>query len=262
MESYASMAIARLFHELSRSELREIAAEALLVLPVGAIEQHGPHLPVGTDTFAVEYIARTAAAEAAAMIPVLVAPTLPFGSSHHHLTFGGTMSLSTETYYRVLIDLTESLITSGFRRIFILNGHGGNNELIHLVARDLALKHPAALAAASYWNIAWDALVAESAHVPGRLPGHSGAFETSLILALRSELVQQPLPERADASGGDPRGFYSPYRSEIHGAWQHIDGYTDSPARGNAQDGKRYLAAAVRAVAAAMIAFYAASKGN
>ncbi len=84
---------------------------------------------------------------------------MPFGSSHHHLPFGGTMSLSTETYYRAIYDLTESLITSGFRRIFILNGHGGNHELVQLVARDLALKHPANIAAGSYWTIAWDALV-------------------------------------------------------------------------------------------------------
>lgn len=256
------MATAHLFHEHSRTELQRLAADALLVLPVGAIEQHGPHLPVGTDMYAVEYIARTAAAEAAANIPVLVAPTLPYGSSNHHLPFGGTMSLGTETYYRVMVDLAESLITSGFRRIFILNGHGGNNELIQLAARDLALKYPAALAAASYWTIAWDALVAEGAHLPGHLPGHSGAFETSLMLALRSELVQRPLPERLDAIGGDPRGFYSPYRTELHGAWQQIDGYTDSPARADDQDGKRYLAAAVRAVASALIAFYAAAKGS
>ena len=79
-----------LLHEFTRTELAALAPNALLVLPTGAIEQHGPHLPVGTDFFAVEYVARTAAAEAAAQIPVLVTPTMPFGSSHHHLPFGGT----------------------------------------------------------------------------------------------------------------------------------------------------------------------------
>lgn len=253
---------ATLFHELTRTELRTRAADALLVLPVGAVEQHGPHLPVGTDFLAVEYIARSAAAEAAATIPALVAPTLPFGSSHHHLPFGGTMSLSTEVYYRVLYDLAESLITSGFRRIFILNGHGGNNELIQLAARDLALKYSASLAAASYWTIAWDALIAEGAHLPGRLPGHSGAFETSLVMALRPELIGQPLPERPDAAGGDPRSFYSPYRAEMHGAWQAMDGYTDSPARAAGEAGRRYLAAAGHAVAAALVEFYQAAQAS
>src|SRR5262245_57960406 len=154
-----------LFEELTREELRSIAPDALVILPVGAVEQHGPHLPVGTDYFVVERIARAAATELAKDIPALVAPTMPFGSSHHHFPFGGTLSLSTETYYRVLYDLAESLIVDGFRRIFMLNGHGGNHELIQLVARDLALKHAAHLAAASYWTIAWDALVAAQAHI-------------------------------------------------------------------------------------------------
>jgi creatinine amidohydrolase len=78
-------------HELTRSELRKIAPESLVIFPVGATEQHGPHLPVATDSWAVEHIARAAASEAAKEIPVLVAPTMPFGSSHHHLPFGGTI---------------------------------------------------------------------------------------------------------------------------------------------------------------------------
>jgi creatinine amidohydrolase len=139
------------FNELSREELRVAAPETLVVFPVGATEQHGPHLPVATDHLTVEHIAREAARQAAASIPVVVAPTLPFGSSHHHLPFGGTMSLGTESYYRTVYDLCESFIIGGFRRIFILNGHGGNSELVQLVARDLALKHPVQMAAASYW---------------------------------------------------------------------------------------------------------------
>ena len=75
---------------------------------------------------------------------------MPFGSSVHHLAFGSTMSVGTETYCRLVSDLAELLIVSGFSRVFILNGHGGNNELVQLVVRDLALKHPADLAAASY----------------------------------------------------------------------------------------------------------------
>lgn len=249
------MAQATLLSEITRDEARRRAPDTLLVLPVGATEQHGPHLPVGTDSFAVEYVARAAAAAAGEQIPVLVAPTLPFGSSHHHLPFGGTMSISTEVYYRVLTDLAESLITSGFRRIFIVNGHGGNSELIQLVARDLALKHPAQLAAAPYWSVAWDALVAAGAHERGGLPGHAGAFESSLVLALRPELVREPRPQRPSPAPGDTRGF-APYRAERHGFWQSIDGYSDSPAGGEAALGRRYLDATVRALASAFIEFY------
>src|SRR5688500_12711576 len=100
-----TMAACLLLQELTREEANAIAPAALVVLPVGATEQHGPHLPVGTDTFAVEHLARAAAAEAARDIPIVVAPTFPFGSSPNHLPLGGTMSLGTETYYRAVSDL-------------------------------------------------------------------------------------------------------------------------------------------------------------
>jgi creatinine amidohydrolase len=247
----------RLFHELTREELRTAAPESLIVFPVGATEQHGPHLPVATDHLTVEHIAREAAREASASIPVIVAPTLPFGSSHHHLPFGGTMSLGTEVYYRAVYDLCESLVSGGFRRIFILNGHGGNNELVQLVARDLTLKHPVHVAAASYWVAAWDALAA--AHGEGGLPGHAGIFETSIMMALRPELVREPRPHRELMIAGS--GRHSPYpavRIERHGSWQAINGHTDSPDLAEAERGKAYLAAAVGAVSKAFIGFYEA----
>ena len=87
----------KLLQELTRTEAKHLGPEAVIVFPVGATEQHGPHLPTGTDHFAVEHIARAGAAVAAAHVPVVVAPTLPFGSSHHHIPFGGPRSLSTET---------------------------------------------------------------------------------------------------------------------------------------------------------------------
>ena len=244
-----------LLEELTRGEAQAAAPDTLVVLPVGATEQHGPHLPVGVDTYTVTHIARTAAAEAAQHIPVLVAPALPFGSSHHHLPFGGTLSLGTETYYRVLVDLIESLIVGGFRRVFVLNGHGGNNELIQLAVRDLALKHPVHLAAASYWTIAWDALAVAQATPSTELPGHSGAFETSLMLALRPELVRVPRPHRDDLPDFDPRRLPA-YRAELHGAWQRIDGYTDSPDQAQAEHGARYLQVITGEVARAYVEFY------
>ncbi len=246
-----------LLHELTREEVRAVAPATLLILPLGATEQHGPHLPVATDTLVIEHLARAAAVEAANRIPVLVAPTMPFGSSHHHLPFGGTMSLSTETFFRAIYDLGESLITGGFRRIFILNGHGGNDDLIRVVARDLALKYPVDIAAASYPTVAWDALEQAQAHLAGRVPGHSGAFETSLVLALRADLVQEPRPRRDQPPDPVAPNFYhGPYRAERHGAWQTIDGYTDSPERATADRGSAYFAAMVPAVAAAFVEFY------
>ena len=244
-----------LFAEMTREELRAVAAETTVVLPLGATEQHGPHLPSGTDFFTVDRLARAAAERASSEIAITVAPALPFGSSDHHLIFGATLSLRTETYYRVLTDLLRSLVTDGFRRIFLLNGHGGNHELAELAARDIALELPARIAAASYWTIAWEALVAVQAHLGCRLPGHAGIFETSMMLSLRPELVAPERPHRDYTEDTDPRKFPPPYRHERHAFWKEIDGYSDSPDGGSAERGHRYFEAIVGAVARAFVEF-------
>lgn len=243
-----------LFHKATRTELRARAAETLVVLPVGATEQHGPHLAVGTDFLTVEYLALRAAEQVAAEIPIVVAPTLPYGASAHHLPFGATLSLGTETYYRVLCDLLESLVIDGFTQIFILNGHGGNNELIQLAARDVALKHPVRIAAASYWTVARDALERVNADPGASVPGHAGIFETSLMLALHPDLVAQERPAR-DA---DRFSFtVTPaVRVEAHGFWESFDGYTDSPARATAAQGHKYLDAVIESVSNSLREFY------
>ena len=248
-----------LFNELTRVKANELAGEAILLLPVGATEQHGPHLPVGTDTFAIERIAREAAEQAT--VPVVVAPTLPFGCSPHHIPFGGTMSLSTEVYYRAIFDLTESLALGGWKRIAIVNGHGGNYEIAQLVIRDLALKHPVDGLAFSYWHPAWEALACEGAHGVSRVPGHAGAFETSLVMALRPELVREPRPHRDGGHSVDATSYVPAVRLEQHGSWQAIDGYSDSPVLGTAEGGARYLRAVAKEVSRVLSEFYQATGG-
>lgn len=244
----------KLFAEVNREQLRVDAPTSLVVLPLGATEQHGPHLPTGTDYFTVEAIAREAAGSTS--IPVIVAPALPFGSSDHHLIFGGTLSLGTETYYKALRELLESMVTAGFTRIFLLNGHGGNHELAELAARDVALKHPVSIAAGSYWTIAWDALIAAEAHRGRRLPGHAGDFETSMMLSIRPDIVLADRPHRDEAADTDPRRFQSSWRSEHHGFWKAIDGFTDSPDQATVERGEEFREIVVTAVAAAFTAFY------
>ncbi|MBU6333885.1 MAG: creatininase family protein [Chloroflexi bacterium] len=241
------------FDELDRATCRRQLADGVVLLPVAATEQHGPHLPVGTDRMLVEAVAQAAAARAAATVPVVLAPTLPFGSSPHHLPFGGTLSLATAGYLQVIGDLLESLVQSGARRVLILNGHGGNTELLQVAVRDAALRHTLLAAAAPYWTIAWDALAAAGAHAVAPVPGHAGAFETALMLAVAPQLVAATLPQRDDAPAGDPRGVEA-LRVARSGWWQAIDGYTDSPARASAALGARWLAAIVPAVADACVA--------
>jgi creatinine amidohydrolase len=244
-----------LLHEITRGEAARRAPGALVVLPVGATEQHGPHLPLGTDFLIVEHVTRAAAREAQPHLDVLVAPTFQTGSSHHHLSFGGTISLSTERYYGALRDMTESLIQSGFRRIFIVNGHGGNHELIQLVVRDLAQTHPCNLAAASYWDLARESLAQREPDLGGRLPGHAGAFETSLIMAVHPDLVVNPLPHRTAVELTRTSIPPAPYRAERHSFWTSIDGFTDSPDQASPERGQRLLEIIVAAVATALVSF-------
>lgn len=246
------------FAEMNRELLKAAALDSLVVLPIGATEQHGPHLPVGTDFFTITAVAEESARIASAEIPVIVTPALPFGSSDHHLIFGGTLSFSTETYYRVLRELVESLASDGFKRVFLLNGHGGNHELAELAARDVALRREVHVAAGSYWAIAWDALVADGAHLGRRLPGHAGDFETSMMLALRPDLKPGLLPHRDNPGDSDPLRRVAPWRTEMHGFWKEIDGYTDSPDQATAEHGRQFFSVVTSEVARALIAFYRA----
>lgn len=245
-----------LFADYTREELRALAPSALVLLPLGATEQHGPHLPAGTDYMIVEHLAMEASTRAAEEIPVVVAPTLPFGCSEHHLPFGGTLSLRTEIYYGVLCGLLQSLARDGFERVFLLNGHGGNHELIQLAARDVALAHKIQIGAASYWTLAWDALIALGAQKAANVPGHAGKFETSIMMALRGAMVSSGRPYREHVADGDPKGPLGRWRFEKAGAWQAIDGYTDSPASASAVFGEQYLSVLIEAVHRSLIEFY------
>jgi creatinine amidohydrolase len=248
-----------LLRTLTRTEIGDLAPRATAVLPVAAIEQHGPHLPVWVDTMVGERIAGAAAERIGDRGPVLVCPVMPFGASHHHLIYPGALSLSTDTLLRVLSDLVDSLVASGFRRIFLLNSHGGNEEVVRLTARELALRHPVVAGAASYWTLAWKAMIDEGdALAIGRVPGHAGGFETSLALALAPDLVRRdllPLPRRGPGlrTPIDPAGQPMVQR---HGSWRGSDGYSDDASDASAERGAALFELIVREVAAALLAFH------
>ncbi len=244
---------------LTRTEIGELAPRATVVLPVAATEQHGPHLPVWVDTLVGERVATAAAERLAEQAPVLVCPTMPFGASNHHLIFPGALSLSTDTLIRVLTELTDSLVTSGFRRILLINSHGGNEEVIRLAARELALRHPVLAGTASYWTLAWQAMIEEGdALEVGRVPGHAGGFETSMVMALEPELVrreQLPLLRegRGDRTRTDPAGRPM---NQCHGSWKESDGYSDDATDASAEHGARPFELIVREVAVELLRFH------
>ncbi|HCG02077.1 MAG TPA: creatininase [Chloroflexi bacterium] len=241
---------------MTRTEAVEAASKCLLVIPLGATEQHGPHLPVGTDTMLVETIAERAALAAGNSFSIVLGPTLPFGSSAHHVRFGGTLSVTTASYYRVLMDLGRSAAACGFRQVFFLNGHGGNHELAQLAARDLALEHPLAVGTGSWWAMAYDALIEAGIPSIRNIPGHAGGFETAVMMAMARHLVREPRPARAHDRRDSPTPR-ADYRTEVHGSWEAIDGFTDSPADASVDLGSLFLTVAVVKVAADLASFYA-----
>ncbi|MHB1652598.1 MAG: creatininase family protein [Desulfitobacteriaceae bacterium] len=188
--------------QFTREQIQEIVPSSLAILPVGAIEQHGYHLPLYTDYFIVKHISHLVSQKMQGEVSSLVCPPIPYGNSHHHFPYPA-LSLTSETLIMVLKDLVASLALMGFKHVFILNAHGGNDEAIRIVTRDAAREHQIAVASASYWTLALDrlsALFKEMNLEIGQVPGHAGGFETSLMLAIDEAYVhlQQRPPFRQD----------------------------------------------------------------
>lgn len=225
---------------LTREELAACAPRALAILPVAAVEQHGPHLPTRTDTAILEAILDRA--EPRLGPDAVIAPVMCFGASDHHLPFKGTLSLRTETLRAVLDDLIRSVASCGFRRVFLLNSHGGNELTCRLVARESSARHDIVVATASYWS-----LLGQTGKA---IPGHAGEFETSLMRHLHSKLVgdspPRPDPGTAPASSG--------MAIERPDHWRRIDGYTDDPRGASAEQGAELLEQIVDRVVAAAAA--------
>lgn len=243
------------FDALTREELNAAAATTTLVLPLGSTEQHAHHLPTRTDAAIVRAVAFRSATLAAEHIPVLVAPTLPFGCAHHHLPFGGTMSLTTSTYIDLVGELISGLIGEGFRSIALLNGHGGNDAAIRVVV-DRAVheqRHDVHIAAASYWAIAASVLQSHGFDSPG----HAGSFETSLMLALEPDLVhlnRRPTDNAEYTPLGQPELPGATIRR--HGLWAVSDGRTDDASRATADLGAALLGEIAAAVAQFLVQFH------
>ena len=148
------MTVRSAWAENARGDLEETDPDEVVVLvPVGAIEQHGTHLPVGTDTLIVEAITRAAADRSDIAVTV---PPHPFGYSPHHSGVPGTITLSSKTYLGVITDILNSLIDSGFTRLVIVNGHGGNRPLLKTAVTDVEDESDVSVAVVSYWDLVAD----------------------------------------------------------------------------------------------------------
>lgn len=216
--------------DVDRHVLISHLPQAVVLLPIGATEQHGPHLPAGTDALIAGAICDAAVRQAAHRSDrtMIIAPTVPFGASDHHLPFGGTLSLSPETLLAVVLDIARCVSAQGGRRLVLVNGHGGNVGVCHAAAAAASTRYGMAVAHLDYWRFSQP-----EQNTP--VPGHAGEFETSLVLALRPELVGGRTPRPDLPAAATVRGI------DIHAAqtWRSIDGYTDRPELADAESGKR-----------------------
>jgi len=199
------------WRKLRADELREQARNnAIVILPVASLEQHGPHLPVEVDSILGETVAvRTAAKVLAKGQPVLVLPVLWTGLSEHHMSFGGTVTLDNATFALLIEGVVRSVLRHGFRRIVLLNAHGGNENALRSIADDLTPKLGVPILQFTYWYAAAVA-IARILETQGGLQ-HACEAETAMMMAIRPDLVATdriPLaksnttPDVADLVGG------------------------------------------------------------
>lgn len=199
------------WRRLRADQLRDMAQrDAMVILPLGSIEQHGPHLPVEVDSQLGEQVAlRTARVLAERGQPVLVLPMLWTGVSEHHMSFGGTITLDYATYHAVIEGICRSVLRHGFKRIVLLNGHGGNENGLRVITDELTPKLGVPIVEFTYWYAAYDAIAAILETQKGLQ--HACEAETSMMMAVRPELVAEdriPLakvnatPDVSDVVGG------------------------------------------------------------
>ena len=176
--------------DLTWPDVEKLSRDLPVIVPVAAIEQHGHHLPIFTDSMLLGEVVRRVSDTMGDQ--ALIAPLMWLGNSHHHIDFPGTLSASPRMYLDLLNDLTDNLLTHGFRRIVFLNGHGGNTtpgkqaifeaRQRHRTRRDLLLLFT------TYWDNANPN--AGRADLVQSQMGHACEWETSMILRLTPHLVK------------------------------------------------------------------------
>ncbi len=240
-----------IWQDLRADQLRELAAQdAVVILPVASTEQHGPHLATGVDDILCsEVCRRTALQLSESGHPVVVAPTLWVGLAEHHVAFGGSFTLTLSTYHALLRDLCSSIVRAGFRRVLIVNGHGGNMSALNALMTELTRELGAPIAVTTYFTLA-EAAIAEILEDQQAVM-HACEGETSMMLAVRPELVAR---ERlADATGPmstDARAILSP---PLH-RWRSFkemspSGVFGDARRSTAEKGERLIEAVSSALA-------------
>ena len=238
---------------LTAPAIRDMAADAstVVMLPVGSLEQHGPHLPTLTDTVSAHATAVAAARLLDGAPPALVLPGLWTGMSEHHLPFGGMISLNFDEFRGVLRGVARSLRAVGFGRLIVVNGHGGNIDPLAVACRELAVEFGFPIVSTTPWFLAAEAVAKIMESDTG--PKHACEGETSLMMAIAPEIVRTDNLDEAMRQRPEPRTlpkgvarFQSfSERAPVTGTW-------GDPRSATPDKGRRFLAAKAQALAAAI----------
>jgi creatinine amidohydrolase len=224
--------------DMTWAEVDALSRDVPMVFPVAALEQHGRHLPLFTDSLLLGEIVRRASVPLGDR--VVFAPVTWLGSSDHHLDFPGTLSAAPRVYLDLLNGLLENVIRHGFRRLVLLNGHGGNIVPMQQAIFETRQRHrdrtDLLLLAASYWTLGTASAASEPIAGQSRM-GHACAWETSMMLRTAPQLVQDP-------SAVEPVPLDGSFEPASR-AWTTIErsrvGHIGDPRHASAEHGERLL---------------------
>ena len=236
------------YAKLTWEEVRDSDKDRVIILPVAATEDHGPHMALDTDTLIGTRIAEGVAQQAPES--VFIMPTIPFGFNEHHKDFPGVIWIQPETLIAFITDITKSLAHHGFRRILLLNSHGSNHPVLDLAARKTVIETEIICVSASYWNLMTDRINAMRKSDMGGI-AHACELEASMYLYFDPKHIY---PERAvrqvaenSASKNLNLDLAGGARAMLMRWWstQTPDGTMGDPTLASAEMGKKYFDVAV-----------------
>ena len=245
---------ARNFAYLNWKQVEALQKDStLLVLPTAAIEQHGHHLPLATDTLINNLLLGKALAKLSPDLPVYALPPVCYGKSNEHLGFPGTLSVSASTFMAVIRDLGASLAASGFRKLVLYNTHGGNSPLVDVMARDLRAEFGLrTFALYGSAGVSFEGL-SEQERAYGF---HAGEIETAFLLSAVPDLVDTTAYTVNYIAQVDKPELLRPENAPATFAWLTRDiaasGVMGDPRPATAENGARWIDQAATRLAAAL----------
>ncbi len=196
---------------MTAEAFKTIGEKDVAVMAIGSCEQHGVHLPVGTDVYLGEAVIRYAADRSERNIVML--PSLGYGFSAHHMDFPGSITLTQKTLSNLILEIASGVFAAGFTKLVLLVSHGGNSPSVHMAVNELGIQFPEKeVVMLRYWDFMRDFMKSLRSSKLGGI-GHAGEMETSMMMAIHPELVGEGWEKYELANGNQ---------------WYHPDMFADN----------------------------------